>query len=72
MLAIPDGVGYFKTDNGGRDRFHHVDPWSSKNGIVGDGTFKIELRDDIEWISTNWQLNHAGRTCLVPVESIEK
>jgi len=58
---------------GGQDRSHHVDPRPPENGVVGGWDVQdAELHDDIKWIGTNLEFNHAERTCLVPVESIEK
>jgi len=58
---------------GGRDRSHHVDPWPPEDRVIGGlDVNNAELRDDIEWISVDWELNHAGGTGLIFVESVEK
>jgi len=55
------------------DRSHHVDPWPPENGIVGEWDVQdAEVYDDIEWIDTDWELNHAEGASLVPIESQEK
>ena len=52
---------------------HHVDLRPPEDGIIGGWDMQdAELHDDNEWIGTDWKFNHALRTCLVPIKSIEK
>ena len=52
---------------GGWDYSHHVDPWSLEDGIVrGLHVKDTELRDEVEWIRTDWKLDCARGTCVTP------
>ena len=58
---------------GERDRSHHVDPRSPKDGVVGGLNVKdTKLYDDVEQIRADWELDHARGTRFAPVKIVEE